>query len=55
LKGDKTIVLTAVTEFGGALEYAHKRLQADPRVVVAAVSQMGTALRFGSDTLKDNR
>ena len=38
LKNDKDVVLTAVKQNGGALEYASDELKADKDVVVAAVS-----------------
>ncbi len=55
LRGDRELVMTAVTQDGWALEYASDALQADREVFLAAVTQNGDALRFASDALQADR
>jgi len=52
LRGDRDVVLAAVTQSGRGLEFASSALKADQGVVLAAVAQDGAALEFAADALK---
>ena len=52
LKGDREIVLAAVSKDGDALQYATEELKGDREIVLAAVSQDGRALNCATDGLK---
>ena len=49
------MVLAAVTEYGGALQYASEELQNDKEVVMAAVTQSGHSLQYSSEELKNDK
>ena len=58
LKGDRTIVLAAVSQRGQAwraLSYASPEMKRDREVVTAAVQQNGSALQFADPVLKGDR
>ena len=55
LKGDREIVMTAVSKNGMALQFATEELKGDREIVMAAVSQHGMALQFASEELKGDR
>ena len=61
LKGDREIVLAAVSENGCALQYATEELKGDREIVLAAVSENGSdwfyghALRYATEELKGDR
>uniref|UniRef100_A0A7S3Q607 DUF4116 domain-containing protein n=2 Tax=Chaetoceros debilis TaxID=122233 RepID=A0A7S3Q607_9STRA len=55
LKADKDVVMAAVTQDGGALEYATEKLKGDREVVLAAVTQNGRALKYAAEELKGDR
>ena len=48
------MVLAAVQNYGGALEYADDSLKADREVVLAAMEQNGYALEYADDSLKED-
>ena len=52
LRNDKEVVITAVSKYGTALEYASKKLRNDKEVVMTAVSNDESALDFASEELK---
>jgi hypothetical protein len=52
---NKQIVLTAVSYFGRALEFASEKLRNDKEVVLAAVSNNGYALQYASYNLKNDK
>ena len=55
LRGDDEIVLSAVEQYGMALEYASKELKGDCKIVLAAVQQNVRAFEYctyTSDQLK---
>ena len=51
---NKNIVLSAVSQNGLSLEYAHKRLKNDSDVVLAAVKNTGLALQYASPRLRND-
>jgi hypothetical protein len=53
-ESDPSIVLAAVTRYGGALEYAHESLKSDHAIVLAAVTQHGGALEYAHESLKSD-
>ena len=55
LKGDREIVMTAVSQDGWALQFATEELRGDREIVMAAVSQRGRALQFATEELKADR
>ena len=55
LRGDRKVVLTAVTNYGYALRFASPELRADKKLVLAAVQQYGLALRWASKQLCADR
>ena len=55
LKGDRKIVMAAVSQDCYALEFATEELQGDPEIVMQAVSQNGFALQFAAEELKGDR
>ena len=53
LKADKEVVMAAIENNGGALQFVESdELKADKEVVMAAVKNNGYALQFASDELK---
>jgi hypothetical protein len=54
-KGDKEIILTAVSNDSRALQYASEELKADKEFVLAAISQDGRALEYASPELKNDK
>jgi len=52
LRGDRDVVLAAVSQDWHALEFAAEAFHADTEVVTAALEQSGAALQFASATLK---
>jgi len=52
LKGDKEVVMAAVSKEGGAIKYASDALKGDKEVVMAAVSKEGGAIKYASDGLQ---
>ena len=55
LKGDREIVMAAVSQFGPALKYATEELKGDHEIVMAAVSKQGMALEYATEELKGDR
>lgn len=55
LKGDKEIVLRAVTKDGSMLKYASTELRQDFDTVLAAVKSNGVALKYGSKALQNDK
>ena len=55
LKKDKEIVLAAVKQDGGALEFADDSLKKDKKIVLAAVKQWGGALQYADDIFKKDK
>ena len=55
LKGDREIVMTAVSHHGIALEFAAEELKADREIVMTAVSEDGWALEFAAEELRGDR
>ncbi len=53
-QNDKEIVLVAVNQEGGSLEFASEDLKNDKEVVMAAVEQDGLSLEYAGDLMKDN-
>ncbi|MBO5394825.1 MAG: DUF4116 domain-containing protein [Clostridia bacterium] len=53
-RDDKDVVMRAVKKFGGSLEFASARLQADPEIVIEALKTDPRALMFASQELRDN-
>ena len=49
------MVLAAIQQHGGALEYASEGLRGDREVVLAAVQQDWRALQYASEGLKGDR
>ena len=45
-------MLTAVKQYGAALEYAHESLRADREVVFEAVKTTGWAIEYASEELQ---
>ena len=54
LRGDRTIVMNAVSKNGSALQYATKKLRGDHEIVMTAVSLNGLALRFATEELRSD-
>ena len=54
-RGDRTIVLSAVSEDGFSLAFADNALKNDADVVRAAVTNNGLALRSAGDPLKSDK
>jgi hypothetical protein len=52
---NKQIVLTAVSYFGSALEFASDELKNDKEVVLVAVSNNGYSLQYASYNLKNDK
>ena len=52
---DRALVLEAVKNDGGALEYASQDLKSDREVVLAAVKNFGSVLQYASEDLKSDR
>ena len=52
LKKDKEVVLEAVKQHGGALQYANESLKKDKEVVLEAVQQHGWTLQYADESLK---
>ena len=48
LRGDRDIVLAAVSQTGSALEWASEKLRRDREIVRTAVSNHGSALQWAS-------
>ena len=46
LRGDRSVVVEALAQHGGALQYASDELRADPDIVLAAIRPGGTALEL---------
>ena len=55
ITANKHIVLAAVQNNGGALEYASDELKADKEIVLAAVQNNGGALEYANDELKADK
>jgi hypothetical protein len=55
LKEDREIVLEAVKNYGGALEYASENLKEDREIVLEAVKNDGSALKYASENLQEDR
>jgi len=55
LKRDKAFVLAAVTQYGGALEYADESFRSDRDVVLAAVTKNGRALEYADESFRSDR
>ena len=55
LRGDREIVMKALSKRGRALEFATEELKGDREIVMAAVSKHGTALEFAAEELKGDR
>jgi hypothetical protein len=55
MRGNRKIVLVAVSKHGQNLEYASDELKNDREVVLAAVSRNGNSLEYASDELKNDR
>lgn len=53
-RGDREIVLAAVTQNGNALRFASVDLKADREVVLAAMAQNVSAFRFASPALQND-
>jgi hypothetical protein len=51
-RSDPILVMAAVKNNGGALQYASELMKTDPLVVEAAVIQTASAFEYASDTLK---
>lgn len=49
------VVLSVVSQYGRALQYASSELKGDEDVVMEAVKQNGLALEYASPELRDNR
>lgn len=54
-KGDKDIVMAAVTKNGSELKYASSEMKDDIDIVMAALANRGSALQYASDRLKGDR
>ena len=54
-KGDREIVLAAVSKNGSALWFATEELKGDREIVLAAVSRNGWALQYATEELKGDR
>jgi|TARA_Y100000294_G_C8548669_1_gene334296 hypothetical protein len=54
-KRDKDIVLAAVSNFGGALEFADKTLKGNKQIVLAAVKNDGWSIKFANEYLKKDK
>ena len=52
---DKEVVLTAVENYGFALDYTSDRLRDDKEIVLTAVKNDGRALAYASDELRDDK
>ena len=48
-KGDRDIVLAAVSNVGSALQHATEELKGDREIVLAAVSKNGHALQYATE------
>ena len=55
LKKDKEIVLAAVKQDGGALQYADDSFKKDKEIVLIAVKNNGLALEYADDSLKKDK
>ena len=55
LKGDREIVMEAVSQNGNALEFATEELKGDREMVMQAVSKNGPALEYATDELNGDR
>ena len=55
LRGDREIVMTAVSQQGGVLQFATEELKGDRQIVMTAVSQDGWALQFAREELRGDR
>ena len=55
LRGDREIVVKAVSHFGFALQFATEELKCDRELVMAAVCQAGRALRYATEELRGDR
>ena len=55
LRGDREIVMTAVSQSGWTLQYASKELRGDREVVMTAVSRSGWVLQFAAEELRGDR
>ena len=55
LKGDREIVMKAVSQEGLALQFAAEELKADREIVMTAVAQLGVALQFATKDLKEDK
>ena len=55
LKGDRDIVMTAVSHFGHALRFATEELKGDREIVMTAVSENSFALQYVTKELKCDR
>ena len=53
--GDKDVVMVAVTEYAGNLEYATEKLRGDKEVVMAALAQSGSALEHATEKLRGDK
>ena len=54
LKGDREIVMTAVSTSGFALRFATEELKGDREIVMTAVSRHGSALEFATKGLRED-
>ena len=54
LRADKEVVLTAVRQYGLAVQHASQDLRADKDIALAAVQQDGNALEFLPDFFRDD-
>ena len=52
VRGDRDIVMKAVSLVGGALHYASAELKCDYEIVLTAVQQWGSALKYASEDLR---
>ena len=55
LKGDREIVMAAVSKYGFTLQFAAEELKGDREIVTKAVSKCGCALQFATEELRGDR
>ncbi|CAK9034012.1 unnamed protein product [Durusdinium trenchii] len=55
LRGDRSLVLTAVRQNGGAFAYAEPALRGDRGLALEAVQRSGLALQFASESLRNDK
>ena len=55
LRGNREVILTAVSQNGMNMQFAHETMKRDREVILAAVTQNGMAVYFAHKTMKSDR